>query len=102
MIVEKVDLPNVDAIKNISFELKNQVENLFFLCGAVIDGKAYLSLILSENLVNDKQLNATNIIRELSKEILGGGGGQAFYATAGGKKPEGLKSALEKGLTMIG
>ena len=101
IIVSQIDLPNADAIKNISFELKNQVDNLFFLCGAEIDNKAHLSLIISDNLVTEKNLNATNIIRELSKEIQGGGGGQAFYATAGGKKPEGIKSALEKGLALI-
>jgi len=100
-IVAQVQLPDADAIKNISFELKNQVDNLYFLCGAEIEGKAHLSLILSENLVSEKNLNATNIIRELSKEIQGGGGGQAFYATAGGKKPEGIRSALDKGVKML-
>ncbi len=77
------------------------MENLFFLCGAEIDGKAQLSLIISENLVTEKNLNAITIIREISKEIQGGGGGQAFYATAGGKKPEGLKAALEKAAQFI-
>ncbi|MBP6533408.1 MAG: alanine--tRNA ligase, partial [Bacteroidia bacterium] len=92
---EKVELPTADALKNLSFELKNQIDNLFFLAGAEIDGKAMLSLIVSDNLVKDKNLNATNIIRELSKEIQGGGGGQPFYATAGGKNPAGLSKALE-------
>jgi alanyl-tRNA synthetase len=101
VIISEVKLPNADAIKNISFELKNQIDNLFFLCGAQIDNKAHLSLIISENLITEKNLNAINIIRELSKEIQGGGGGQAFYATAGGKKPEGIKVALEKGMALI-
>ena len=101
VIISEVKLPNADAIKNISFELKNQVDNLFFLCGAEIDNKAHLSLIISENLIAEKNLNAINIIRELSKDIQGGGGGQAFYATAGGKKPEGIKVALEKGMALI-
>jgi len=101
VIISQVSLPDADAIKNISFELKNQVDNLFFLCGAEIDGKAHLSLILSENIVAEKNLNATNIIRELSKDIQGGGGGQAFYATAGGKNPKGLKTALDKGLALL-
>jgi len=94
-LAEKVELPTADALKNLSFELKNQIDNLFFLAGAEIDGKALLSLIVSDNLVKDKNLNATNIIRELSKEIQGGGGGQPFYATAGGKNPAGLSKALE-------
>ncbi|HNP99601.1 MAG TPA: alanine--tRNA ligase-related protein, partial [Bacteroidia bacterium] len=101
VIVDKLDLPTADSIKNISFELKNQIDNLFFLAGAEIDGKAHLSLIISEHLIKEKNLNAMNIIRELSKEIQGGGGGQPFYATAGGKNPEGIDRALEKGRSMI-
>lgn len=98
---ERVELPTADALKNLSFELKNQIDNLFFLAGAEIDGKAMLSLIVSDNLVKDKNLNATNIIRELSKEIQGGGGGQPFYATAGGKNPAGLSKALEMASSYI-
>ena len=55
IIAERIDLPSSEAIKNLSFELKNQVENLFFLAGAEIDGKALLSLILSDNLVKGKK-----------------------------------------------
>lgn len=101
LIVDKLDLPTAEAIKNISFELKNQVNNLFFLAGAEIDGKAHLSLIISDTLIKDKNLNAMNIIRELSKEIQGGGGGQPFYATAGGKNPDGIEKALEKGRSLV-
>jgi alanyl-tRNA synthetase len=101
-LAEQIELPTADALKNLSFELKNQVENLFFLAGAEIDGKALLSLIVSDNLVKDKNLNATNIIRELSKEIQGGGGGQPFYATAGGKNPAGLKKAISMAEGFLG
>ncbi|MBK8363479.1 MAG: alanine--tRNA ligase [Bacteroidetes bacterium] len=101
-LAEQIELPTADALKNLSFELKNQVENLFFLAGAEIDGKALLSLIVSDNLVKDKNLNATNIIRELSKEIQGGGGGQPFYATAGGKNPSGLKKAISMAEGFLG
>ncbi len=100
-LAEKIELPTADALKNLSFELKNQIDNLFFLAGAEIDGKAMLSLIVSDNLVKDKNLNATNIIRALSKEIQGGGGGQPFYATAGGKNPAGLSKALEMASAFI-
>jgi len=96
LIAEKIELGNADAIKNISFELKNQLENLVCVIGATIDGKAYLSVIISENLVKDKNFSASNMIREAAKEIQGGGGGQPFYATAGGKNPEGIPAALEK------
>ncbi|CAN5651775.1 alanine--tRNA ligase [soil metagenome] len=96
LIAEKIELANADAIKNISFELKNQVENLICVLGTTIDDKAFLSVIISDNLVKDKNLNASVIIREAAKEIQGGGGGQPFYATAGGKNPAGLSAAIEK------
>ncbi len=101
IIISKLDLPTADSIKNLSFDLKKQYDNLYFLAGAELDGKAHLSLIISEKLVQDKKLNAIQIIRELSKEIQGGGGGQDFYATAGGKNPSGLKAALEKGKQIV-
>lgn len=100
-IAARVDLPSADLIKNLSYELKQQVENLLLVIGAEIEGKAHLSIIISENLVKEKGLNASSLIRELSKEILGGGGGQDFYATAGGKNPSGLESALKKAKEMI-
>jgi alanyl-tRNA synthetase len=53
-----------------------------------------LSLIISENLVQERNLNAAHIIREVSTHIQGGGGGQAFFATAGGKKNDGLTNAI--------
>jgi alanyl-tRNA synthetase len=101
MIVEQVDLP-AEQIKNISFELKNQIDNLYCFLGANVDGKPHLSLILSENLVSEKGLNATTIIRNLAKEIKGGGGGQPFYATAGGKDNSNLPLVMDKAKGLIG
>lgn len=101
MIVEEIDLP-AEQIKNLSFELKNQFDNLYCFLGSVTEGKPHLSLILSENLVTEKGLNAMTIIRNLAKEIKGGGGGQTFYATAGGKDASGMVSALEKAKGLIG
>ena len=97
VIAEKIELSNADAIKNISFEMRSQLDDAFILLGAESDGKALLSLIISDNLVKEKNLNASNIIREISKEVQGGGGGQPFYATAGGKNVDGILSALKKG-----
>ncbi len=101
LIAEKIDLPSADAIKNLSFDLKKEVNNLFLLLAAEIDGKALLSLIISDNLVKEKNLDAKKIIGELAKEIQGGGGGQNFYATAGGKNPAGIKLALEKARNIL-
>ncbi|MEI6764503.1 MAG: alanine--tRNA ligase [Bacteroidota bacterium] len=99
-IAEKVDL-DAAVIKNLAFELKADVENLFLVLGAEAEGKANLTIIMSEHLVKDRGLNASKIIRELGKEIQGGGGGQDYYATAGGKNPAGLESALKKAVEFI-
>lgn len=101
VIIEKIDLPSAEAIKNLSFDLKKETDNLFLLLAAEVDGKAHLSLIISDSLVADKKLDAKKIIGKLSKEIQGGGGGQSFYATAGGKNVNGIQTALEKGKTFI-
>jgi alanyl-tRNA synthetase len=95
-IAEHIELDSADAIKNLSFDLRNQVDNLFMVLGAEVNGKPSLSIIISDNLVKDKNLNAGTIVRELGKEIQGGGGGAAFYATAGGTNIEGLTKALER------
>ena len=69
--------------------------------GAEIEGKANLAIIISDELVKQKNLNASAIIREIAKEIEGGGGGQPFFATAGGKKPEGIDKAIAKAKEII-
>ena len=95
-LAENVNISNADLIKNILFELKQEFPNAFLLLASAIDSKPHLALIISEELIETKKLNASNIIRELGKEIQGGGGGQAFFATAGGKNVEGIASALDK------
>ena len=100
-IAQKVELPNADAVKNLAYQLKDIVSDLFLVLAADIDGKPNLTVMLSENLVKDKGLNAGNIVRELAKEIQGGGGGQPFFATAGGKDLSGLEKALEKAKSFI-
>jgi alanyl-tRNA synthetase len=101
-IAQKVALPNADAVKNLAYQLKDIVSDLFLVLAVDIDGKPNLTVMLSENLVKDKGLNAGNIVRELAKEIQGGGGGQPFYATAGGKDASGLEKALVKAKTFVG
>ncbi|MBL4716513.1 MAG: alanine--tRNA ligase, partial [Bacteroidia bacterium] len=95
-IAEIVDLPDSEAVKSLSFDLKRQVDNLFLVLGAKFNGKAHISVMLSDNLVKDKGWKANEIIKELASEIQGGGGGQAFFASAGGKDPGGLQSAMDK------
>ena len=69
--------------------------------GAENDGKALLSCYISKDLVSSKGLNAGNIVRELGKHIQGGGGGQPFFATAGGKNPSGIEEALKAGRNFL-
>ncbi len=94
-ISQKVNLDSSAAIKDLCFELKKE-ENTFIVLGAEVSGKPQLFVAVSDNLVNDKKLHAGNIVRELAKEINGGGGGQPFFATAGGTDVKGLEKALEK------
>ena len=100
-IAQKVDLPNAEAIKNLAYAVKDILENVFLVLAAEIDCKPSLTVMVSENLIKEKNLNAGNIVRELAKEIQGGGGGQAFFATAGGKNVNGIQGALMKARDFI-
>jgi alanyl-tRNA synthetase len=91
-----VSLDKAHLLRDLAFHVKGDMDNLFMVLGAEIEGKANLAVMISNKLVESKGLNASNIIREISKEIEGGGGGQPFFATAGGKKPAGLQKALDK------
>ena len=99
-LAKQVDL-DANGIKDISFELGGEIDNLFLLLGTNQNGKALLSCYISKNLVASKNLDAGKIIRELGNYIQGGGGGQPFFATAGGKNPDGLSEALSKGKDYI-
>lgn len=95
-----IDLPDADAVKNLAFEIKAIVPDLFLVFTTLIEDKPGITVMIAENKVNDV-LNASKIARELGKEIQGGGGGQSFYATAGGKNAEGLKTVLAKAKAFI-
>jgi alanyl-tRNA synthetase len=101
IISDLIKIDSADVVKDIAFQLKGEVDNLFLVIGAEVNGKANVTVMISDNLVKEKNLHAGNIIKEISKEINGGGGGQAFYATAGGTKIEGLKGAIERVLGFL-
>jgi alanyl-tRNA synthetase len=101
LIAQQVELPSADALKSLAYAVKDLVNDLFLVLACEIDGKPSLTVMVSENLIKERNLNAGNIVRELAKEIQGGGGGQPFYATAGGKDSSGLAKALEKAKNFI-
>ncbi|MRI02570.1 alanine--tRNA ligase [Kriegella sp. EG-1] len=92
-LAKKIDL-DAGGIKDLCFEMGNNQENLFLLFGTEQNGKALLSCYISKELVAAKDLHAGTIVRELGKFIQGGGGGQPFFATAGGKNPAGINEAI--------
>ena len=94
-IAKAIDL-DAKAIKNLAFDLTKSNDNLLLVLASKAEGKVTLTIALSEKLSQAKGLHAGNMVRELAQEIKGGGGGQAFFATAGGKDASGIPVVLEK------
>ncbi len=99
-LAKKLDL-DASGIKDVAFEMGSQYDNLFLLFATEQNGKALLSCYISKPLVAEKGLNAGQVVRDLGKYIQGGGGGQPFFATAGGKNPDGISEALEQVKTYL-
>lgn len=93
-LVAKVDISNADQLKNLSFQLKSEISDLFCLLVMEANAKPFISLIISEELVQTKKWDAGKLIKTWAKHIQGGGGGQAFYATAGGNNLAGIEPLL--------
>ena len=101
IIAEVVEVANADALKQLAYDLKAKISDLYCVLAAEIGGKPQLAVMIADNLVADKGLDAGKIVREMAKEVKGGGGGQAFFATAGGSDVSGLSRAVEKGKNVI-
>jgi alanyl-tRNA synthetase len=101
LIVEKISVPTADTLKNIAYALRNQFDDLLLILAADVDGKPQVAVMLGEKTEAAKKYHAGNLVKELAKEIDGGGGGQPFFATAGGKKLEGLDGVLIKAKQLI-
>ncbi|MBU2939745.1 alanine--tRNA ligase [Lacinutrix sp. C3R15] len=99
-LAKKIDL-DAGGIKDACFNLGQNQTNIFLLFATEQNGKALLSCYISKELVAEKGLNAGTVVRELGKFIQGGGGGQPFFATAGGKNPEGIELALKESKNYI-
>ena len=93
VITEKVDLDS-EGMKSLSFNLRKSESNLLMLLASESDNKVILTLMLTDDLIQDKNMDASTLIREISTEIQGSGGGQAFFATAGGSNPSGIDKSL--------
>tara|TARA_B110000091_G_scaffold116951_1_gene126110 strand:- start:877 stop:3507 length:2631 start_codon:yes stop_codon:yes gene_type:complete len=93
-LAKKVDL-DAGGIKKIAFQLKSELDNLFLVLCNENNGKANITILVSEELSKSKDLHAGNIVRVLAKEINGGGGGQPFFASAGGNNPAGIPKVFE-------
>ena len=101
ILIGQIELPNADSLKKLAYELKNEVSNALVILAAKIEDKPQIAVILDEALITGKKLNAGQIVRELAKEIQGGGGGQPFFATAGGKDLAGLGKVVAKAKEMF-
>ncbi len=101
LISELVNVSDPADLKEICARIRGSLNSFVCILGAETDNKPSLIIAVSEDLVTNKKLHAGNIIREAAKEIKGGGGGQAFLATAGGSDVNGLKNALLKAESLV-
>ncbi|UOQ64339.1 alanine--tRNA ligase [Hymenobacter volaticus] len=100
-LAAQVQVTSADGLKTLAFNLRQAVPNLVAVLGAEIDGKPQLAVMLDDELAKGGKLNASTLVRELAKEIQGGGGGQPFFATAGGKNAAGLTAAIGKAEELV-
>jgi alanyl-tRNA synthetase len=103
LITTKADEQTVNAamIREVAFQLRRERDDLILIIGAVFSGKPYLAVMISDRLIREKNLNAGDIVKNAAREFDGGGGGQPFFATAGGKDPDKLDKAVEKATAIV-
>ncbi|WP_035651889.1 alanine--tRNA ligase [Flavobacterium sp. ASV13] len=99
-LAKQVDL-NPEGAKDLAYELGGSYNNLFVVFATAHEGKPMLTCYISKEIVAEKNLNAGQVVRELGKYIQGGGGGQPFFATAGGKNVDGIGEALAKAVGFV-
>jgi len=100
-IIEIIKVSTAAQAKDLAFQLKEEIEDLFCVLLADIDGKPSISIMVSDSLVKEKGYNAGALIREWAKEVKGGGGGQPFFAQAGGADVSGLKKVKELAINFV-
>ncbi len=87
-------------MKNLAYTLRDKASNMVMAIGCVTDGKPMLAVMLGDDIVA-RGADAGAVVREAAKAIDGGGGGQKFFATAGGKNPDGLQKAIDSAVEII-
>ncbi len=95
-VVEKVSLTSADALKDLVFQMKQQMENLFAVLFSEVEEKVLVAIILSDSLIKSKNINATQVFKEFAAEIEAKGGGQPFFVQASGTRKEGIATAMQK------
>ena len=100
-LAAEVDLDPAGA-KDLAYELGNLGDNLFLVLATAHEGKPMLTCYISKELVASRGFNAGQVVRDLGRFIQGGGGGQPFFATAGGKQTEGIKDAISAARQFVG
>ncbi len=100
-IASRLPLNDAKAIKTLAYQIEKELGDALIVFGAEVKGKPQLVVTISESLIAEKDLHAGKLVRELAKEIKGGGGGQAFFATAGGSDLSGIDAALAKAKTLV-
>ena len=90
-----------DFIKDLAYAMRQRAPKLVFVVGTVAGGKPTLTVMLGEEIAA-RGVNAGTVVREAARLMQGGGGGQPFFATAGGKNPDGLQAAMDKAVELIG
>jgi alanyl-tRNA synthetase len=101
IIIEKVTLSGADSLKHIAYALRNQFNDLLLVLAADVDNKPQVAVMIGEKLLETKKYHAGELVKVLAKEIDGGGGGQPFFATAGGKNIGGLDAVITRAKELI-
>ncbi|WP_430931683.1 alanine--tRNA ligase [Saccharicrinis sp. 156] len=101
LIAAVIDSRLGDKMKDLAFQIKKEMGEFVAILGTDVNGKPQLSVVISDELAQSGRINAVEVIRDCAKEIQGGGGGQPFFATAGGKNPNGLGSAIERAKAFV-
>ena len=97
----QIETDSTDVLKNIAYQIRSSSENTILVIGSESGGKANILIMVSDNLVKERNINAVTIIKGIAEEINGSGGGQPFLATAGGKNPAGIGNAIKKAAEYI-